>query len=127
MRKVWTGSEGEESEGRTKDWKWSGAVVSRVWKRDGVQARAGRWYPGHQQLLGGSKSWEFGGRLSENYFLSERRRAAIADGCRGHLSEGCERKKRVKRTCWSKVVWRLVPAQCLCSKKSSCEKGVDWQ
>ena len=49
-------SEGEESEGRTKDWKWSGAVVARVWKRDGVEARAGSWYPGHQQWLGGSKS-----------------------------------------------------------------------
>ena len=55
MRKVWTGSEGEESEGGTNDWKWSGAVVARVWKRDGVQARAGSRYPGHQQWLWGKQ------------------------------------------------------------------------
>ena len=42
------GSEGEESEGRNNDWKWSGAVVARVWKRESAEARAGRWYPGHQ-------------------------------------------------------------------------------
>ena len=42
------GSEGEESEGRTNDWKWSGAVVARVCERESVEARAGSRYPGHQ-------------------------------------------------------------------------------
>ena len=41
VRKVWTGSEGKESEGRTNDWKWSGAVVARVCERESVEARAG--------------------------------------------------------------------------------------
>ena len=42
------GSEGEESEGRTNDWKWSGALVARVCERESVEARAGSLYPGHQ-------------------------------------------------------------------------------
>ena len=48
VRKVWTGSEGKESEGRTNDWKWSGAVVARVCESVCREARAGSWYPGHQ-------------------------------------------------------------------------------
>jgi hypothetical protein len=56
VREVWTGSEGEESEGKTNDWKWSGAVVARVCERESVEARAGSRYPGHQSWLGGCKS-----------------------------------------------------------------------
>ena len=41
-------SEGEESEGRTNDWKWSGAVVARVCERERVEAREGSLYPGHK-------------------------------------------------------------------------------
>ena len=56
MKKERGGSEGKESEGRTNDWKWSGAVVARVCERESVEARAGSRYPGHQSLLGGRKS-----------------------------------------------------------------------
>ena len=42
------GSEGKESEGRTNDCMWSGAVVARVCERESVEARAGSLYPGHQ-------------------------------------------------------------------------------
>jgi hypothetical protein len=48
VRKERGGSEGEESEGRTNDWKWSGAVVARVCERESVEARAGSLYPGHK-------------------------------------------------------------------------------
>ena len=48
VREEWGGSEGEESEGRTNDWMWSGAVVARVCESVCREAKAGSWYPGHQ-------------------------------------------------------------------------------
>ena len=56
MREEWGGSEGEEGEGRTNDWKWSGAVVARVCERESVEDRAGSWYPGHFLWSQGGKS-----------------------------------------------------------------------